>query len=84
MSYNKTTGVQLMKKLSVFLLLLGLVGCKYPSKLEAEKACEAWGKDGDVGYCREEEETKQILGLTYDGKKGQSWSEWKGVKHFRY
>ena len=35
-----------MKKLSVFLLLLGLVGCKYQSKEQAEKACEKWVKAG--------------------------------------
>ena len=33
-----------MKRLSVFLLLLGLIGCKYPSKEQAEKACEKWVK----------------------------------------
>ena len=35
-----------MKKLSVFLLLLGLVGCKYQSMEQAEKACEKWVKAG--------------------------------------
>ena len=76
-----------MKRFSVFLLLLGLVGCNYPSKLEAEKACEAWGKDGDVGYCRPEEETKQVLGLTYEEeskRKSTHWRDYKAVKHFRY
>jgi hypothetical protein len=31
-----------MKRLSVVLLLLGLAGCNYPSKLEARRACERW------------------------------------------
>lgn len=37
-----------MKKLSVFLLLLGLIGCKYPSKEQAEKACDEWKEKGEV------------------------------------
>ena len=36
-----------MKRLSVFLLLLGLVGCKYPSKEQARIACEEWKENGD-------------------------------------
>ena len=39
-----------MKRLPVFLLLLGLVGCKYPSKEQAEKACEKWVKDYGGSY----------------------------------
>ena len=35
-----------MKRLSVFLLLLGLVGCKYPSREQAEIACEEWKEKG--------------------------------------
>ena len=35
-----------MKRLSVFLLLLGLVGCKYPSREQAFDACYEWEKKG--------------------------------------
>ena len=31
-----------MKRLSVVLVLLGLAGCYYPSKLEARRACARW------------------------------------------
>ena len=35
-----------MKRLSVFLLLLGLVGCNYPSREQALDACYEWKKKG--------------------------------------
>jgi len=37
-----------MKKLSAFLFLLGLVGCKYPSREQARIACEEWEEQGEV------------------------------------
>ena len=36
-----------MKRLPVFLLLLGLVGCNYPSKKEAREACEKWKSEAE-------------------------------------
>ena len=33
-----------MKRISVVLLLLGLAGCKYPSRSQADKACGDWYK----------------------------------------
>ena len=42
-----------MKRLSVVLLLLGLAGCKYPSKIQADEACLEWWKKGEtVTYTR--------------------------------
>ena len=37
-----------MKQLSVLLLLLGLVGCKYLSREQAKIACEEWEEKGEV------------------------------------
>ncbi len=80
MSYDRTTYALPMKKLSVFLLLLGLVGCKYPSMYEAKEACKEWDNPdpGNVRFCEVEKATNQILGEELiDGKL-------KIVKHFRY
>ena len=37
-----------MKQLSVLLLLLGLVECKYLSREQAKIACEEWEEKGEV------------------------------------
>ena len=40
-----------MKRLSVFLLLLGLAGCNYPSRSQAETGCEVWAdKNREVTF----------------------------------
>lgn len=35
-----------MKRLSIVLLLLGLVGCNYPSREQAGRACNEWKDRG--------------------------------------
>ena len=35
-----------MKRLSIVLLLLGLVGCNYPSREQADRACNEWKDRG--------------------------------------
>jgi len=43
-----------MKRASVFVLLLGLIACKHPSRLEAEKACLEWdAQEVSFNYERE-------------------------------
>ena len=45
--FNENTSViKSMKRLSIFLILLGLVGCNYPSKEQAEIACDEWKEKG--------------------------------------
>ena len=68
-----------MKRLSVFLLLLGLVGCSYPSKYEAKDACKEWDNNILERSCETENETNQVLGI-------ECCSNGKAtvVKHFRY
>lgn len=36
-----------MKRLSVFLLLLGILGCNYPSREQAFDACREWKEKGE-------------------------------------
>ena len=65
-----------MKRLPVFLLLLGLVGCKYPSMEQALEACDEWADKGEKityyysielrkhgynGYTRTVEDTKNLI-----------------------
>ena len=58
-----------MKRLSVFLLLLGLVGCKYPSMYEAKDACKEWDGGSTSRHCEVEGATNQVLGIDLvDGK----------------
>ena len=52
-----------MKRLSVFLLLLGLVGCKYPSMYEAKDACKEWDGGSTSRHCEVEGATNQVLGI---------------------
>ena len=52
-----------MMRLSVFLLLLGLVGCKYPSMYEAKDACKEWDGGSTSRYCEVEGATNQVLGI---------------------
>ena len=43
-----------MKRASVFVLLFGLIACKHPSRLEAEKACLEWdAQEVSFNYERE-------------------------------
>ena len=58
-----------MMRLSVFLLLLGLVGCKYPSMYEAKDACKEWDGGSTSRQCEVEGATNQVLGIDLvDGK----------------
>ena len=62
-----------MKKLSVFLLLLAVVGCqpesKYPSMYEAKDACKEWDGGSTSRHCEVEGATNQVLGIDLvDGK----------------
>ena len=42
-----------MKRLSIALLFLGLAGCNYPSKTQADEACIEWLEKGErVTYTR--------------------------------
>ena len=52
-----------MMRLSVFLLLLGLVGCKYPSMYEAKDACKEWDGGSTSRHCEVEGATNQVLGI---------------------
>ena len=52
-----------MKRLSVFLLLLGLAGCKYPSMYEAKDACKEWDGGSTSRHCEVEGATNQVLGI---------------------
>ena len=49
-----------MMRLSVFLLLLGLVGCKYPSMYEAKDACGKWDGGSTSRHCEVEGATNQV------------------------
>ena len=43
-----------IKHLSVVLLLLGLAGCKYPSRIQADNACDEWkGRVSKATYIRD-------------------------------
>ena len=42
-----------MKRFSFIVLLLGLVGCNFPSREQAEKACEKWVKAYGGSYKHE-------------------------------
>ena len=52
-----------MMRLSVFLLLLGLVGCKYPSMYEAKDACKERDGGSTSRHCEVEGATNQVLGI---------------------
>ena len=52
-----------MMRLSVFLLLLGLAGCKYPSMYEAKDACKEWDGVSTSRHCEVEGATNQVLGI---------------------
>ena len=76
-----------MKKLLVILLLLAVIGCqlqsKYPSKMQAEQACEDWTekeKEYEHRRCQVENVTNQILGVQWTDSDEQD----KVVKHFHY
>ena len=45
-------------RLSISLLLLGLVGCKYPSIEQAEIACEEWKEKGETGSFRNQNQNQ--------------------------
>ena len=67
-----------MMRLSVFLLLLGLVGCKYPSMYEAKDACGKWDGGSTSRHCEVEGATNQVLGIDLvDGSDTV-------VEHFRF
>ena len=66
-----------MKRLSVVILLLVLMGCNYPSRSQERTACNEWENKEETiryrieqrgeqsfgnRYCREEEKTNQYLG----------------------
>ena len=74
-----------MKRLLLLLPLLALASCGYPSKHEAEFACDEWrfsqlkkrdrtknAEEKDYSYyCESESETKQILGVRLKGNSGK-------------
>ena len=61
-----------MKRLSIALLFLGLAGCNYPSKTQADEACDKWKEKGEtVTYTRnttveeEQRERDRIIAKYY-------------------
>ena len=74
-----------MKRILLLLPLLALASCSYPSKYEAEFACDEWkfsqykrkdktqnNEEKDYHYlCEPESETKQIIGIRFTGNSGK-------------
>jgi hypothetical protein len=77
-----------MKRLSVALLLLGLTGCSYPSRLKAIEACEDWVAETPSvvvsRWCEDDSIDNQILG--YEGRSDANglFVAERFCKHFRY
>ena len=75
-----------MKQLLLLLPMLAITSYGYPSKYEAEFACDEWrfsqlkkrdktknAEEKDYSYyCESESETKQILGIRLKGNSGKN------------
>ena len=78
-----------MKRLSTVLILLGLTGCVYPSRLNAIQACKDWAaetaqSDGVSRWCEDDFEDNQILGRRGGADANGFYVPGSPCKYFRY